>query len=440
MFAYISQPRLSIHVTKALISADSSQEPFSGDGVAKRQKSDKAQDQPSVPESETSIPPSTVTTNVESQRASDGKGDADTQGKVDQSPSIHQSASKQQERRSPPLPESQLLAGVAAQTFSVLPKFRTAVDEISSMTRASIKLLSSSNQVAGLGRQDMVELQVTGSWENAEAARLLLLVAIDTLKPNVTSDKLTVELKFQNMIGGRKRQDLQELMARTKTSIYLTSPLVQTANKSGVPVDSRYNEIYITGEAKQVAIAKDALVKAYRRAQTASLPCTRQVNIAARKLDWMLLNHRDKLRNIMTDNATFIAFPPLGGTHPIISVYGESSVNVERTIRTVIQLVSHCCKCTKKVFCDKTVGIVLWKLMWTCLLFLSSLCFSHAISTLDPSQCETLPYPFTFLIQCRLSPTFASLPQWSQAPRWSIETMDFSCSAARPRPGWQCSF
>lgn len=194
--------------------------------------------------------------------------------------------------------------------------------------------------VAGYGRQDMVELQVSGTWENAEAARLLLLVAIDTLKPGITSDKLTVELKFQNMIGGRKRQELQELMARTRTSIYLTSPLVQTANKSGIPVDSRYNDIYITGEAKQVANAKESLMRAYRRVQTNSISFTRQVNIATRKLDWMLLNHREKLRNIMTDNATFIAFPPLGATHPTISVYGDSSVNVERTIRTVMQLVS----------------------------------------------------------------------------------------------------
>ncbi|KAI8595489.1 hypothetical protein EDD21DRAFT_313328 [Dissophora ornata] len=245
--------------------------------------------------------------------------------------------------------ESLSFPSVLASTFTVLPEFKAAVDEISATTRTSITLLSNPTHgissrrcvVAGFARQDIVKLQVTGSWENAEAARLLLLVAFDTLKPGVVSDKLTVELKFQNMIGGRKRQDLQDLMARTRTSIYLTSPLVQTANKSGIPVDSRYNEIYITGEAKQVAIAKDALSRAYRRAQSASLSCTRQVNIATRKLDWMLLNHRDKLRSIMLDNATFIAFPPLGGTHPTISVYGESNVNVERTIRTVMQLSCH---------------------------------------------------------------------------------------------------
>ncbi|KAF9958460.1 hypothetical protein BGZ72_000301 [Mortierella alpina] len=241
------------------------------------------------------------------------------------------------------------LTSSCAPTFTVLPHFRTSVDHISATTKTTITLLSSridataSNQStkAIFARQDVVELQVTGSWENAEAARVLLLVAIDTLQPGVVSERLQVELKYQNMIGGRKRQDLQDLMARTGTSIYLTSPFVQTANKSGCPVDPRYNDIYITGEPKQVAVAKEALTRAYNRAQASSISCTREVDIATRKLDWMLQHHREKLRSIMLDNASFIAFPPLGGTHPSIFVYGESNVNVERTIRTVMQLSCH---------------------------------------------------------------------------------------------------
>lgn len=189
--------------------------------------------------------------------------------------------------------------------------------------------------------QEIVELLVAGTWENAEAARLLLLVAIDTLQPGIVSEKMQVELRYQNMIGGRKRQELQDLMARTRTNIYMTSPFVQTANKGGSPVDPRYNDIYITGEASQVQIAKETLTRAYSRARSESVSCTRQVNIATRKLEWMLLNHREKLRAIMLDNASFIAFPPLGATHPIIFVYGETRVNVERTIRMVMQLVSY---------------------------------------------------------------------------------------------------
>ncbi|KAG0357323.1 hypothetical protein BGZ54_000371 [Gamsiella multidivaricata] len=378
-------PRLSIPVSKALITLSEPQETVQDEAMttedaAKAQKQSslttstaetRVNDQERTDASASLSSPSTIprsaaaVTSGTPNTASDRKIEVDTQSQGltvatseyspisnDDKVANHSAdlSSTSSEKASVVAPSaSSTTTPTPTPTFTVLPRFKAAVDEISAKTRTSITLLSSltpshilgRSVVAGFARRDMVELQVTGTWENAEAARLLLLVAIDTLKAGVVSDKLTVELKFQNMIGGRKRQDLQELMARTRTSIYLTSPLVQTANKSGIPVDSRYNEIYITGEAKQVATAKDALSRANRRAQASSLSCTRQVNIATRKLDWMLQNHREKLRSIMTDNATFIAFPPLGGTHPTISVYGESGVNVERTIRTVMQLSCH---------------------------------------------------------------------------------------------------
>ncbi|KAG0010158.1 hypothetical protein BGZ80_001742 [Entomortierella chlamydospora] len=232
--------------------------------------------------------------------------------------------------------------------FPVLPEFKSQVDQISSSTKTTITLVSSQfhalpsvkSAAAAHARQEMVELLVSGSWEDAEAARLLLLVAIDALQPNVVQEKIQVELKFQNMVGGRKRQILQDLMAKTRTNIYMASPFVQTSSKNSSPLDSRYNDVYITGEPDKVQVAKDVISKAYTRVQAAASAYTRQVSIASRKLDWMLLNHRDRLRSIMNDNATFIAFPPLGATHPVIIVYGESRVNVERTIRTVMQLSS----------------------------------------------------------------------------------------------------
>ncbi|KAG0025420.1 hypothetical protein BGZ81_007184 [Podila clonocystis] len=232
--------------------------------------------------------------------------------------------------------------------FTVIPQFKNAIDRISSTTRTTITMLSNQfhslpsakSVVAAHARQEMVELLISGSWEDAEAARLQLLVAIDELQHGVVSDKIQIDLKFQNMIGGRKRQELQELMAKTRTSIYLCSPLVQTVGSNGSPVDALHNEIYITGEASKVRHVKETLAKAYTRAQAAATLNTRQVSIASRKLDWMLDSHREKLRAIMSDNATFISFPPLGSAGGVIQVYGESRVNVERTIRTVMQLSS----------------------------------------------------------------------------------------------------
>ncbi|KAG0248904.1 hypothetical protein BG011_009799 [Mortierella polycephala] len=245
--------------------------------------------------------------------------------------------------------ESLTLPAPFKPTFTILPQFKVAITHISEVTQAAISVLSSpidaqsakGTSPTAFARQEMAELQVTGTWESVEAARVQLLVAIDTLQPDIVSDQLEVDLKLQNMIGGRKRQDLQELMARTRTSIYLASPFVLTRNQRGSPADRQHNNIYITGKVSNVAMAKETLNRAYHRAQSGSMPFTRSVDISTCKLDWMVLNHREKLRSIMIDNASFIAFPPLGGTHPTIYVFGESSVNVERTIRTVMQLSCH---------------------------------------------------------------------------------------------------
>ncbi len=45
----------------------------------------------------------------------------------------------------------------------------------------------------------------------------------------------------------------------------------------------------------------------------------------------------------MSDNATFIQFPPLGSSTSLITVFGDNRVNIQRTIRSIMQLVSlHC--------------------------------------------------------------------------------------------------
>ncbi|KAF8945345.1 hypothetical protein BGZ47_002841 [Haplosporangium gracile] len=362
------KPRLSIPVSKALIT--SPVPPVDQTKHTQEHDKDKDQDQSSCKEhngssitttTTSATGPDTTSAQSTAQASSDpasapaegsnnGPSDPNTRNTQSLPPFTSHSNDSHASLDARTLTQGSATAPTAfARTFTVLPLFKTAVDKISASTRTSIALLSSpihpptapEKAVAAFSRQEMVELVVTGTWENAEAARALLLVAIDTLEPGIISDSLTVELKYQNMIGGRKRQALQDLMASTRTNIYLTSPFVQTSNKSGSPVDPRYNDIHITGEAKQVAKAKAVLHNACLRAQTESMSCTRTVNIAARKLDWMLLNHREKLRAIMTDNASFIAFPPLGGTYPTIFVYGQSNVNVERTIRTVMQLSCH---------------------------------------------------------------------------------------------------
>ncbi|KAG9325007.1 hypothetical protein KVV02_000516 [Mortierella alpina] len=354
------KPKLSIKISKASITAN----PFPDAGTAAASRPSTAPPPPApasiagstaetstadsrTPSQTTASPATEHAHPSNTQAAHDSATEANTRAASDPTQTLASDASA-----CPSASPDASSAPAASASFSsyitVLPQFKSQVDQISASTKTTISLLSSQfhalpsakSVVAAHARQETVELLVSGTWENAEAARLLLLAAIDTLRPGTVQDTLQVELKYQNMIGGRKRQAIQELMAKTRTSIYLASPFVQTANKSGCPVDPRNNEIHITGEHGDVKAVKEALTRSYTRAQTAAPTCTRQVNIASRKLDWMLLNHRDRLRAIMIDNASFIAFPPLGASHPIIFVYGESRVNVERTIRTVMQLSS----------------------------------------------------------------------------------------------------
>jgi hypothetical protein len=66
---------------------------------------------------------------------------------------------------------------------------------------------------------------------------------------------------------------------------------------------------------------------------------SRDTAILPRKLDWMVTDRADDLKSIMSDNATFIQFPAIGSSTSLITVYGDHRVNIQRTIRSVMQLV-----------------------------------------------------------------------------------------------------
>jgi hypothetical protein len=53
----------------------------------------------------------------------------------------------------------------------------------------------------------------------------------------------------------------------------------------------------------------------------------------------MVTDRAEDLKTIMSDNATFIQFPPIGSSTSLITVFGDHRVNIQRTIRSVMQLV-----------------------------------------------------------------------------------------------------
>lgn len=66
---------------------------------------------------------------------------------------------------------------------------------------------------------------------------------------------------------------------------------------------------------------------------------SRDTAILPRKLDWMLMDRLEELKQVMNDNGTFINFPAIGSQASLISVYGDHRVNIERSIRAIMQLV-----------------------------------------------------------------------------------------------------
>lgn len=53
----------------------------------------------------------------------------------------------------------------------------------------------------------------------------------------------------------------------------------------------------------------------------------------------MVTERAEDLKALMHDNATFIQFPPLGSSTSLITIFGDHRVNIQRTIRAIMQLV-----------------------------------------------------------------------------------------------------
>lgn len=65
---------------------------------------------------------------------------------------------------------------------------------------------------------------------------------------------------------------------------------------------------------------------------------SRATSLLPRKLDWMITERADDVRAIMEDNATYIQFSKLGFSNSLVTVLGDNRVNIQRTIRAIMEL------------------------------------------------------------------------------------------------------
>ncbi|SNX85155.1 probable KH domain protein [Melanopsichium pennsylvanicum] len=226
---------------------------------------------------------------------------------------------------------------------SVKADVRRKLDEVQAATGATITLKSAEVRGADLGygleTERIVEVLVSGPFESVELARVKVLVIFDELS-GLQSEVCEIDCKLHNIIGGRKRCVVQKIEEETGTNIYLPSSFLGTfgsalaSRANGVAIHQ--NQIHITGEFFGVQRARDMLFQVSMHKSKGII--SRDAAILPRKLDWMLTERLEELRSIMIDNGTFVAFPLLGSQTSLISVFGDHRVNIERTIRSIMQL------------------------------------------------------------------------------------------------------
>ncbi|KAL0950895.1 hypothetical protein HGRIS_007654 [Hohenbuehelia grisea] len=237
------------------------------------------------------------------------------------------------------------------------PEVRRRLDEIASDTLAHIAVvnsplalynrtppdgISTSAGWNGLEPERVCELVVTGCGDAVDLARVRLLVMLDELS-GLHAEFCEIDHKLHAIVAGRKRSVLQSIQEETATNIYFPSPLQglvgSEVDANGAPLNGpsrNANIIWITGEFFGVQRARDMLFQVSVNKSKSVI--SRDTAILPRKLDWMVTDHADDLKTVMADNSTFIQFPPLGSSTSLITVYGDHRVNIQRTIRSIMQM------------------------------------------------------------------------------------------------------
>ncbi|CAO1638004.1 unnamed protein product [Parajaminaea phylloscopi] len=219
------------------------------------------------------------------------------------------------------------------------PQVRAKLDEIAHLTNTHIAISGKEARGTDLGygleTERSVNLVISGKLEGVEFARIKVLVMLDELA-GLTSTTFEIDQKFHNIIGGRKRVVLQTIQEQTATSIYLPLPFAASVSAEDPALQSRQSTIHITGDLFGVQRARDMLFQVFVHKSKCTI--SRDTAILPRKIDWLLNEHLDDLRQIMVDNGTYVGLPALGSQSSVVSVYGDNRVNIERSIRTIMAL------------------------------------------------------------------------------------------------------
>lgn len=179
---------------------------------------------------------------------------------------------------------------------------------------------------------------LSGGIESIEYARIQVLVALDELA-GLQTETLTVDRKLAHAISGRKRSMLQSIEQESGANVYMPSMFTRTYGGSTFPaVTMARDKVFITGTAPKVKCARELLL--LQLSQKAKALVVQRVQLLPLKLDWLLLERREDLRALMYDNSSYLELPAIGRQDSRVAIYGLSRVDVERSVRTLMQLVA----------------------------------------------------------------------------------------------------
>ncbi|KAG8984249.1 hypothetical protein FRB94_000336 [Tulasnella sp. JGI-2019a] len=238
-------------------------------------------------------------------------------------------------RSSIPVPRSEILDLSNPNAPALNAHVRTALDDIASSTLAHIAVVNTSTATAAssLEKESPCHLVVTGPSDTVSLAQVRLLVMLDELS-GLHTESVDIDCKLHPIIAGRKRLRVQHIQEETATNIYFPYPLRGMVGGPAAPNPNAKNSIYITGEFFGVQRAKDMLFQVARN--KSKVVISRETAIQPRKLDWLLTDRLEDLKQIMSDTAAYLDVPSLGSG--IINVFGDGRQNIQKAIKAVMVL------------------------------------------------------------------------------------------------------
>lgn len=205
-------------------------------------------------------------------------------------------------------------------------KIEAKVNTIAQKHHVSIRLAPPKADPAAKSGESSLEIK--GLEHDVAAARLSCLVLFDELA-GLQSDQVEIESKLVPLVSGRQRVALEHIMRETGTNIYLPSMLRS--------VDEKSKEIiYVTGRKESLETVKQSLLALAAKKEAIIIP--KEVTMVPHKLEWVMSDAWESIRQIMDQTGCFIAFPSLGKPVDRVTVYGDKPALMNKAVTLLLAL------------------------------------------------------------------------------------------------------